>query len=155
MKAISELLSVVIIIGVIVVIAGLVGPWAMNFAGSQVNNTGGNADSQITCQAASYDFDSSYGNSGADWDFSGQDWLRAKVMNTGTVSLHSFSFQIYVQGSGYVFLPVKNAITPDSPLKPGQTALLEADIAEDLAGTLTEVRVLNGVCSTFILAQEF
>ena len=156
MKGISELLSVIIIIGIIVVIAGLVGPWAINFSKRQVNNTGENVDSQITCQATSYDFDSSYGNSGVEWDFSGaNDWLKAKVMNTGSVSLHSFSFQLYIQGSGYKFFPVKNSITPDNPLKPGQSAVLEANITEDLANQLTEVKVLNGVCRTFILTQEF
>jgi hypothetical protein len=139
-----------------VVIAGLVGPWALNFSKRQVNNTGGNVDSQITCQATSYDFDSSYGNSGVEWDFSGSsDWLKTKVMNTGTVNLHSFSFQLYVQGSGYKFYQTKNQITPDSPLKPGQSVILEANITEDLPDQLTEVKVLNGVCSTFILTQEF
>jgi hypothetical protein len=154
MKGISELLSVIIIIGIIVVIAGLVGPWAMNFSKRQVGNVGDNADSQITCQAVSYDFDSSYGNSGVEWDFP-QRMLRAKVMNTGTVSLHGFSFQLYVQGTGYKFYQAKNAMTPDRPLKPGQSAVLEANITEDLAGQLTEVKVLNGVCRTFSATQEF
>ena len=154
-KAVSPLVSTILVISIIFVIAGIVGPWAMNFAGRQVNNTGGSAGSQITCQAVSYDFDSSYGNSGTDWDFSGQDWLKAKVMNTGTVNLHSFSFQLYIQGSGYMFYQAKDPMDPDSSLKPGQSAVLEADITEDLAGTLTEVKVLNGVCSTFILTQEF
>lgn len=153
-KAISELLSVTIIIGVIVVIAGLVGPWALNFSKKQVDNIP--AENQITCQSTTYDFDSSYGNSGADWDFSGgSDWLRARVINTGSINLHSFSFQLYVQGTGYVFFPAKNAIAPDRPLKPGDSALLEADITEDLSGQLTEIKILNGVCSTFILSQEF
>lgn len=156
MKAISELLSVIIIIGIIVVIAGLIGPWAINFSKRQVNNTGQNVDSQITCQATSYDFDSSYGNSGVEWDFSGSsDWLRAKVINTGSVNLHSFSFQLYVQGSGYKFYQTKNQITPDNSLKPGQSIILEANITDDLPDQLTEVKVLNGVCRTFSATQEF
>jgi flagellin-like protein len=155
-KGVSELISVVIIIGIIVTIAGLVGPWAMNFSRRQVSNTEGGVENQISCQNTAYDFDASYGNSGADWDFSGaDDWLRAKVVNTGSINLNSFSFQIYVQGLGYRLLTVKNAITPESPLKPGQSGILEADIKENLAGQLTEVRVLNGVCKTFILTQEF
>ncbi|MCJ7817061.1 MAG: hypothetical protein MUP55_04355, partial [Candidatus Aenigmarchaeota archaeon] len=109
MKAVSVLLSAIIVIGIIVVIAGLVGSWALNFAGRQVNNTGGNVNNQITCQSTAYDFDSSYGNSGVDWDFSGtNDWLKAKIMNTGQINLHSFSFQIYIQGAGYKFFPAKN-----------------------------------------------
>jgi hypothetical protein len=156
MKAVSVLLSTIIVIGLIVVIAGLVGPWAINFAGRQVNNTGGKVDNQITCQSTAYDFDSSYGNSGVEWDFSGSsDWLKAKIMNTGQINLHSFSFQIYIQGAGYKFFPAKNGITPDNPLKPGQSAVIEANITENLAGTPTEIKIHNGVCSTFILTQEF
>jgi len=156
MKAVSALLSTIIVIGLIVVIAGLVGPWAINFAGRQVNNTGGKADNQITCQSTAYDFDSSYGNSGVDWDFSGtSDWLKAKIVNTGQINLHSFSFQIYIQGAGYKFFPAKNEITPDSPLKPQESAVIEANITENISGQLTEIRILNGACKTFILAQEF
>ena len=155
MKAISELLSVVIIIGLIVIIAGLVGPWAMDFSRRQVGNTQNNTDSQISCQNTAYDFDSSYGNSGVEWDFSGaNDWLKAKVMNTGSINLHSFSFQIYINGTGYKFFSAKDQ-SPENVLKPGRSAILEAEITGDLTGTLTEVSVLNGVCKTFILTQEF
>jgi len=155
MKAVSPLISTILVISIIFVIAGIVGPWAMNFAGRQANNTAGNTDNKITCQSTTYDFDSSYGNSGVDWDFSGTDWLKAKVMNTGTVNLYGFSFQLYIQGTGYRFFQAKNSLDPDSSLKPGESAILEADITENLAGTLTELKVLNGVCSTFILTQEF
>jgi len=154
-KAVSPLVSTILVISIIFVIAGIVGPWAMNFSNTQVNKTGGNADNQITCQSTTYDFDSSYGNSGIDWDFSAaDDWLKAKVMNTGSVNLHSFSFQLYVQGAGYRFFQAKSPIDSDSTLKPGQSIVLEANITENLAGTLTEVKVLNGVCSTFILTQQ-
>jgi hypothetical protein len=156
MKAVSVLLSAIIVIGIIVVIAGLVGSWALNFAGRQVNKTGGNADSHITCQSTAYDFDSSYGNSGVDWDFSGSsDWLKIKIMNTGQINLHSFSFQIYIQGAGYRFFPAKNGITPDNPLKPQKSAVIEANITENLSGQLTEIRILNGACKSFLLSQEF
>ena len=156
MKAVSVLLSAIIVIGIIVVIAGLVGSWALNFAGRQVNKTGGNVDNQITCQGTAYDFDSSYGNSGVDWDFSGSsDWIKAKIMNTGQINLHSFSFQIYIQGAGYKFFAAKNGITPDNPLKPEESAVIEANITEDISGQLTEVKILNGVCKSFILVQEF
>lgn len=155
-KAVSPLISTILVIAIIVVIAGMLGPWAMNFAGRSVNNTGGNVENQITCQNTAYDFDSSYGNSGVEWDFSGSsDWLRAKIVNTGSVSLHSFSFQVYVQGVGYRFFPAKNQITPDSPLKPAQSAVIEANISEDLTGSVTEVRILNGICKSVSIAQEF
>jgi len=153
-KAVSPLMSTILVISIIFVIAGIVGPWALNFSKKEVGNTGENTENQITCQSTSYDFDSSYGNSGVEWEFP-QRMLRAKVMNTGSVSLHSFSFQLYIQDSGYRFYQTKNSITPDNPLKPGQSAILEANITEDLSGQLTEVKVLNGVCSTFILTQEF
>jgi len=156
MKAISVLISTIIVIGLIVTIAAMIGPWAMNFAGRQVNNTQGNTESQITCQNTNYDFDSSYGNSGADWDFSGvNDWLKVKIVNTGSINLHSLSFQIYIAGTGYRFFSAKNEITPDNPIKPGESVVIEANITENLAGALTEVRILNGVCRTFYLAQEF
>ena len=127
----------------------------MNFSRRQAGNTQGDVENQITCQNMGYDFDSSYGNSGADWDFSGaNDWLRAKVVNTGTINLHSFSFQVYIQGSGYKFFQAKNQ-SPENLLKPGQSILLDADITEDLSGAVTEVRILNGVCTAFSLTQEF
>jgi hypothetical protein len=155
MKAVSVLLSTIIVIGLIVTIAGLVGPWAMNFSRRQVNNTQGNVDNQITCQNTAYDFDASYGSNGVDWDFSGtSDWLKAKVVNTGSINLHSFSFQFYINGTGYRSFQAKGQ-GAESILKPGQSVILDANITEDLAGTLTEVRILNGVCKTFILAQEF
>ena len=153
-KAVSPLISTILVISIIFMIAGIVGPWALNFSKRQVGNTGENADNQITCQSTAYDFDSSYGNSGVEWDFP-QRMLKAKVMNTGSVNVHSFSFQLYIQDAGYRFYQLKNLITPDNPLKPGQSAVLEANITEDLSGQLTEVKVLNGVCRTFILAQEF
>jgi flagellin-like protein len=153
-KAVSPLLSTILVIAIIVIIAGIIGPWALNFSNRQVNNTGSNADNQITCQSTAYDFDSSYGNSGIEWDFP-QRILRAKIMNAGSINLHSFSFQIYIQGIGYKFFPTKNGITPDNPLKPGQSAVLEANITEDISGQLTEIKILNGVCKTFISTQEF
>jgi hypothetical protein len=154
-KAVSALLSTIIVIGLIVTIAGIVGPWAMNFSRRQVNNTQGNVDNQISCQSTAYDFDASYGSNGVDWDFSGtSDWLRAKVLNTGSINLHSFSFQIYINGTGYKFFQAKGQ-DPEKVLKPGQSIILDANITEDLSGTLTEVRILNGVCKAFILTQEF
>jgi len=156
MKGISVLISTIIVIALIVAIAAFVGPWAINLSKRQVNNTQAGVDSQITCQNTAYDFDSSYGSSGADWDFSGAaDNLSAKIINTGTIKLYGLSFQVYIQGTGYKFFPIKNQITADNPLKPAQSALIEADINEDLQGQVTEVRILNGVCRTFYLAQEF
>jgi flagellin-like protein len=156
MKAVSPLVSTILVIAIIVVIAGMLGPWALNFAGRKVNNTQTDTENRITCQNTAYDFDTSYGNSGTEWDFSGtNDYLRVKIINTGSVNLHSFSFQIYIQGAGYQFFPVKNEITPDNPLKPTQSTIIEANISGDLVGSLTEVRILNGVCKTFSLMQEF
>lgn len=155
MKGVSVLLSTIIVIGLIVTIAGLIGPWAMNFSKRQVNNTQGNVDNQISCQNTAYDFDASYGSNGVDWDFSGaSDWLKAKVVNTGSINLHSFSFQIYINGTGYKFLQAKDQ-GPDRVLKPGQSVILEAQISENLQGQLSEVKILNGMCRTFILTQEF
>jgi hypothetical protein len=155
-KGVDPLISTILVIAIIVVIAGLLGPWAMNLGRRSVNNTGSGVNSQITCQSTSYDFDSSYGNGGVDWDFSGSsDWLRARIINTGTVNLYGFSFQLYIEGTGYKFFPTKNQISPDRPLKPGESAVIEADITEDLAGQMTETRVTNGVCTSFSIAQEF
>ena len=153
-KGISELLSVVIIIGIIVTVAALVGPWAMNLGRRSVQNTGSGVDSQITCQSTAYDFDSSYGNNGVEWDLQAKE-MRAKIINTGTVSLYGFSFQVYIQGTGYRFFKAKQEMTQDNPLKPEHSALIEADINESLAGTVTEVGVMNSVCKSFILKAEF
>lgn len=155
-KAVSPLISAILVIAIIVSIAGMLGPWATNLSRRSVNNTGGNIENQITCQNIGYDFDSSYGNSGVDWDFSGQnDWLKAKIINTGTINLHSLSFQLYIQGEGYKFFQAKQEITPENPLKPGKSAIIEANITEDISGQLTEARILNGVCKGFSIGQEF
>jgi hypothetical protein len=153
MKGVSELLSVVIIIGVIVVIAGLVGPWAMDLGRNSANRTQGSVDNQITCQSTAYDFDSSYGSNGVDWSLP-SGWMKAKVLNTGTISLHSFSFQVYIQGTGYRFFQARGQ-GQDSLLRPGESVLLDAIINESLSGEVTEVKILNGVCRSISIVQEF
>jgi flagellin-like protein len=155
-RGISELLSTILVISIVVVIAGIVAPWALNLTNRQVNSTQASTDTQITCQSTIYDFDSAYGSHGVQWDFSGTgDYLRTKVTNTGTISLYGFSFQVYIDGVGYKFFQASDGLTPEDPLKPGQSVVLEAQITENLAGSLSEVRVLNGVCKAFSAAQEF
>jgi len=155
MKAIDAILSTILVISIIVVIAGIIGPWALNLARNQANSTGQNANSQITCQSTSYDFDSSFGSNGVEWDFSGgSDWLRAKIINTGTINLYGFSFQVYIQGTGYKSFPAKEQSDADNSLKPSESIVIEANITENLAGQLTEVQVLNSVCKGFSLKQE-
>lgn len=145
MKAISPLIAMIFLILIVIVITTTMGPWIYRIVIHQANQTETDVDLGITCQQVGYDFDTSWGTSGLEWDFSGaNDYLKAKIKNHGTINLYGFSFEIEL-GSIVKAL----SITEDSqknqnnPLRPGQSAILEANITEDLTGTLTKLTVLN------------
>lgn len=160
LKAISPIVSMVVIVVLVFIVAGIVVPWYYNLARSITNSTGTSALRDVECSSAALDFDTSYGNSGVSWNFTGaNDTLSVKVVNTGTITLYNFSIQAAVNKGTSVDMEelAVNATTQRSsanPLKPGQSEVLIAVVAEDINGTLTEVRVMNEVCRNVVAKQD-
>ena len=87
------------------------------------------------------------------------DSLEAKIVNTGSVNLYNFTFEILTNSSAgfqVTELDVNSTSqkTTGSPLKPGQSAILKALFTIDVNGTLKEVKVLNLVCPSLFVTQE-
>ena len=157
-KGLSPLISTVIIIGIVLAIATFIAPWAFELATSTANTTATETENQIKCQNAGYDFDTSYGTYGANWNFSetgGEDTLSVKISNTGTINLYNFSVEVETNTSEIFDFAINNTYqkTASSPLKPGQSTILHAMINVDINGTLTRVRVLNDVCKHISVKQ--
>lgn len=157
---VSPIVSMVIIIVTVFIIASFVVPWYYNITRNIANRTGTIAIKDIECQNAAYDFDTSYGNFGVSWNFTGiNDSLTVKIINTGTINLYNFSIQIGINTGTTLILKqlFVNETTQRSnanPLKPGQTIILKAIIDEDINGTLTEIRILNEACPNVLVKQE-
>ncbi|MFH1444926.1 MAG: hypothetical protein ABIF08_00395 [Nanoarchaeota archaeon] len=158
-KAISPLISTVIIMGMVLTIATFIVPWAYDLAVSTSNTTATETEYQIKCQNAGYDFDTSYGTYGIASNFTGSegvDSLSVKVTNTGTINLYNFSIEVYLNTSDIFEFDVNSTYqkTPSNPLKPGRTAVLHAIVNVDINGTITKVRVINEVCRQRIPEQN-
>ena len=159
MHGISPLISTVIIIGISLVIATFVVPWAYDLAVSTSNTTATETDLQIKCQNAGYDFVTSYGTNGASANFSGTsgaDILSVSITNTGTINLYNFSIEVTTNTSEIFEFGINSTYqkTPNSPLKPGRTTILHAVMNIDINGTLSTVRVLNEVCKHISVKQD-
>ncbi|MBI4181416.1 MAG: hypothetical protein HY520_00410 [Candidatus Aenigmarchaeota archaeon] len=157
-EGMSSLISAVLVIAVTFAVAALIAPWALKLATNVSNQTTTTTQSDIICRAARYDFDSSYATLGVNQSLSGSDHVIVKVVNTGTVNLHTFSLEIEVSNSSGLYviqLPINTSSqkTSSLPLKPGQSALLKGNVS-DLNGTLTAVKVLNGVCPSSFIRQS-
>lgn len=159
---ISPLISLVIIVAIIFGITAFIAPWMYETVMSITNETSSTADTEMKCQNTAYDFDTDYGTFGADWNFTASsDTLSAKVVNTGNVNLHGFSFELELNRTignpsiKYFDVNSTTQKTPINPLKPGQSAILEAVMDEDLNGTLTKLKILNPVCPRYYVEQEF
>lgn len=150
-KGVSPIIATVILISIVVVIAAIVGPWAYQLAGRATNQTGTQIDRELLCRNTAYDFVPEFGVNGLDYDFSGPvetDYLRATIRNQGSVNLYDFSFEAMIDSGGltirkFTILPAYQK-TKDSPLKPGETALLSASIEEDITGILERLTIFNG-----------
>jgi flagellin-like protein len=148
-KAISPIVSGVILILIAVSLASIVAPWAYDLVKNVTTNTGNDAIDNIECQNAAYDFVTSYGTYGVQWDFTGTLYsLNTSIKNTGTVSLHNFSIQITHNTTNITKWDMTSATqkTGSNPLKPSETWIFVASITTDLNGTLNDVTVLNNVC---------
>ncbi len=151
MKAVSPIVSVVILISIVVIIAGIVGPWAFNLAQTSTNQTGTQINREILCRGTAYDFVSSFGTNGVEYDFSGpqySDYIRAMIRNQGSVNVYGFSFEATINSASGVSIKklaadAQSQKTKDDPLKPGESALLSAFFQEDIDGSLQRLTVLN------------
>jgi FlaG/FlaF family flagellin (archaellin) len=160
-RAVSPIVSVVILIVISLSIASFIAPWMYELVLTTTNETGSSTQQQIRCRNAGLDFDSAYGNYGVQSNFSGNvsanqtDWIRARVVNTGNLDLYGFSFEVTLENQSV--LEIKHYESTDAtemtasyPLRPFRSAIIEANITYDInesITTLKEVKVLNSVCA--------
>lgn len=160
LSGISPLVSTVILIAIVMAIAAIVSPWAYEIVYKTTNDTSGYQQQHTTCQNTGFTFDTGYGTHGLDWNLSGaSDTLSAKVVNSGSINLKGFSFEISMDTtSGYVIYNIEledsYQKTSSNPLKPGESALLKANMTQDYNGTLKSVKILNSVCPSAYIEQE-
>jgi FlaG/FlaF family flagellin (archaellin) len=165
LKGISEMISIIILIGVVVVMAVVVGPWAMKLASKTAEGTEENVNQELICRGVAYAFDTDYGVSGVLWNFTDtKGTISAKIINTGTQNLYNFSFELTMQtetGIRMIIYPEVNVTaetqrTKNNPLKPGYEWILEADV-ENINSTwsLLKVKVINDVCPKISPYVEF
>jgi hypothetical protein len=157
MKGVSELISTVFLIVVAIGIGAVIAPWALNLATSTSNQTSTNIDTQLVCQNAGYDFDSNFASNGLLWNFSGTNsTLIARVVNTGTLNLYNFTFDVVINNSIIEEVSVNSTSQKlsSNPLKPGQSAILTMNLTKDYNDTLTEVKIRNIVCPSKYISQQ-
>jgi len=155
-RGISPIIATVMLILIVTVIAATVGPWMLNLARDTTNQTSTDTDTALRCQNTAYDFDTDYATNGINWTPS-QSELKVKITNTGTINVHNFSFEITVNTTIINIYNLTDATqrTSETPLKPGQSAILEADSVSGLVGsTLNSVKVLNEVCPSLYVEQD-
>ena len=155
-KGASQLISTVMLISIVVLMAAVVGPWAMKLASDTSQSASNTANQEIICKGTAYAFDSDYGSSGAAWNFSGTNGtLSVKLINTGTQNLYDFSLELTLQtdtGTKLIIYPEVNITsetqrTKTNPLKPGYDWILDSDISSiNDTWSLTKVKVINEVC---------
>lgn len=155
-KGISPLIASVMMIAIVVLMAAVIGPWAMKIATDTSSGTEDSVNQDLICRQTSYAFDSDYGSSGVAWNFNGTNGtVSAKISNTGSQNLYNFSIELVLQtpaGVKLVIYPEVN-ITSDTrrtkanPLRPGYDWILDAEVINiNDTWSLTEVKVINDVC---------
>jgi hypothetical protein len=159
-KALSPLISVTMLIVIAIVIASFIAPWMYELVSTTTNETGTSAMQEVKCRSAGLDFDSDYGYYGVYSNFSQNltgnvtDTLRVKVVNTGSIDLHGFTIEAVLETGPEEeimhYEPTEaSQMTQSMPLRPSRSAILTANITEDINATTTalkEVRILNDVC---------
>jgi len=156
MKGVSTMISTILLIGIVVLMAAVIGPWIMKIATDASNAAGNSANTDIICRQTAYAFDSGYGNSGVAWNFTQTNGtLSAKIINTGTQNLYNFSFELMMQtetGMKLIIYPEINVTfetqrTKMNPLKPGYEWILDADVTGiNNTWSLMKVKIINDVC---------
>ncbi len=155
-KGVSPMISTILLIGIVMLMAAVIGPWVMNLALHASQSAGNEANQEIICRATAYAFDTDYGSSGVAWNFSETNGtLSTKIINTGTQNLYNFSMELTMQtqtGVKLIIYPEVNVTeetqrTKVNPLKPGYDWILEADVTNiNNTWSLTKVKVINDVC---------
>ncbi|MFH0956556.1 MAG: hypothetical protein V1813_01695 [Candidatus Aenigmatarchaeota archaeon] len=159
-KGLSPLISVTVLIAIALTTAAFMAGWIYDLTATTTNQTTSDAQRLVMCRSAGLDFDPSYGDYGVDYNLSGNgtagsvDWIRAQVTNTGSVDLYGFSFEVTIDGGSgaeivYYEPTPGSQKTPSSPLRPGRSAILSANVTPDINGSavsLIEVRVINTMC---------
>ncbi len=150
-KGISPIIASVILILITVSVASMISPWIYDLITNTTANIGDDVDTDIQCQNAGFDFVTSYGTYGVDWNFTDQGSnLNVSIRNTGSITLYDFSFEIVHNATNITHWEVTTATqkTSANALRPGESAILVASIRDDINGTLNEVTIMNAVCPT-------
>ena len=161
MEGLSPIISVTVLIVIAISIASFVAPWMYDLVTTTTNQTGSTANMQVKCRSAGLDFDSTYGDYGVSYNFSANitagesDWIRVKVVNTGSVDLYGFTIEATIENNSvqeiqHYDLTSATQKTADNPLRPSRSEILVANITSDIEGstaTLTEIAVLNSACT--------
>jgi flagellin-like protein len=158
LAGISPIISTVILMVVVFSIAAAVSPWIIKLVTDTSKSTTNQTTTGIKCREAAYDFDTSYGTYGVSWSFStANNTLGAKIKNTGTVTLYNFSFELTFNETviEYFYATEGTQRTSANPLKPSHSAFINASITKDVNDTLTNVKILNIVCTDAYVAQNF
>ena len=69
MRGISPLISSVLLIAIILLMAAVIGPWAIRIATEAAGGATTDVNQDLICRQTGYSFDSDYGNSGVAWNF--------------------------------------------------------------------------------------
>ena len=156
MKGISPLISTVLLIGIVILMATVIGPWALRIATEASERARTDAELDMICRRTSYAFDSDFGNSGVVSNFSGTNGtVSAKIINTGSQNLYDFSFELTMQttaGPRIIIHPDVNITdetqrTKANPMKPGYDWIVNANVMNvNDTWPLTEVKLINDVC---------
>lgn len=156
MKGMSPLISTVLLIAIILLMAAVIGPWALRLAIEASEGASADANQNLICRQTAYAFDTDYGSSGVTWNFNGTNGtVSTRIINTGTQNLYNFSFELTMltsSGLRLVVFPDVNITnttqrTKANPLKPGYDWILDADVVNiNDTWSLTEVKVINDVC---------
>lgn len=148
MKGISETISFVILVGLALTLAALIGPWVYRMATDRASASDNQTTTTIKCGEAGYDFVSSYGTSGVIWN-STANALWAKIKNTGNTMLYDFSFEVNINSTSITSYQATAGTRKSSsnPLRPGESIIIKADITDNLnSSTVNSVKVLNSIC---------
>ena len=163
MKGISSIISFVIVVVLVMSIAAMIVPWALNIARDATQSVENSTTMELMCQNAAYDFDTDYGIYGVSYNlsksFPENDTIWVKITNTGTINVYNFSIEVEINTSEYIDireLQINSSSqkTKSNPLKPGSSVILRAAIEEDYHNPLESVKVLNIVCPNVYVEQD-
>jgi len=156
MKGVSPMISAVILILIVIAMSAVVGPWIIEMAKNAAEGSGEDAEQQLICQKTAYDFDTDYGISGVDWNFTGTNGtISSKIVNTGSQNIYNLSFELTLQTpyGEIIVSPPDVTVTSETqktktnPLKPGSSHIVYGDIINiNDTWSITEVKILNVVC---------